>query len=1455
MLVALWDVSNQFNDNNGSILTNGKVYVYYSGRAALAPTWSSADGSHVNSNPIILDNNGRAVAFADDQYTYTCVVCDFYGRELFSFDPASFGTGGGGSTTEGNDAAHWIGATGTDVQVTALADTLLPLPSNPDYEGDFVSQTTYTTISLNKGLYMVDADIRIQQDDDDLENIIKDISVYTGLTGPDSLITSQKNWTGPEASDDRHYIHVHFIRHVADEGEDIYFQMNSPVDLSSAWIDKLSIVKLTEGGNGKSYVGGYGIDITGPVISVSGMMPEASAANFVDVSTYNSDIENIYDTIAETSAMIPSGVATEQFVEDFTSAFITEDALNGYATQEWVQDQHYITSADIPPIPEDVVTSAELATVSGEIVNQIPDVSDMATQTWVNEQGFLTSIPDDLVTSGELASTSADLESMIPSLDGYATEQFVEDYTSAFITESDIPADLVTSGELATVSGQIMNDIPDVSDMATQTWVGQQGYLTSVPDEYVTSGELATVSGDIMSQIPSPTTVSIDPTLSSGTKIAEFNINGTSGELYAPEGGGSGATYTATSPIAIDGSNNISLNYGNTLVVNNTSNTDTAESNQYGNMTLAILSDPSESDNLQISTSSNIRVNGTAGNHLRLRIDLDDTDNYIDSKVNLQSEGQEITLTGTSWTIQGFQTPSGSTWASVFDFSVHPISDMYASQATYGEVTVELWEYNGDTPVKPLYGAAGMYWPEGITIDFDSSSSSLNVANPMPDPGYVSNYVLTSNGYGGSYWAPAQGGSSYNGVYPIQVSTNTISLAHDSTLSDKQSSVISAKGEENGYGGLEFMPYAGVPSDSSPCKIQGSATVKVTGTSDNTVRLRLFSGSYPYMDMITDLVDEYGEPIYLSGYPDDEIQIQTNDSTWASLFDFSEVTIEDLWDAYPSIQLWEYNGDTPVRALITDSWPSGFNIDFGSTSTTFGVTDPLPASTSSDNSKVLTVVNGSPAWANAPGGSSYTAGDNISIVNDEISVSGTAGLVAGDNISITASGDNYVISSTGGGGSGSDVDIIPTLSSGTKIADYVIDGTSGSLYAPSGSSGGSDVFWAVYDEYDSSACTPIQDIIDAYQAGKTVLLKIVEDVGVGYRYEVGQLSWISIANTEGWESSDFAIFTVNKEPGMENNDYVANTQCEYIKVSRSDGWIKSRSVMIQDPSQATVGSVLTLTSNGSWPEAEWAAPAGGGGLDQVYHDASLTGSGTSASPLSITSASNWTEAYNAINDSASYWNDAAGMNEYPISAGPGMSIEDVDGVTVFQTSGTMMDDLIEYNSQNEISGYNGHPVMTVDSEKQWLTHDDTIAHVTNSAQYAFGVNVPVVAQAMGTDETVLFEGGSANTKTATLSESITNFNYLWVRVDDDHHNGRWVFVDTDEPWSKWLGNYGYDDWNTTSTILGIREIGFKASGTTVTSLSGLQKNVALSGTAWTSAYQTGQYGGIVKVIGIGRKEN
>ena len=85
-LQALWDVSNQFNNKNGSILTNGQIYVYYQGRSALATTFHDEDGTVVNSNPIRLDNNGRATCYASSMYAYTVVVCDFYGKELFSYD-------------------------------------------------------------------------------------------------------------------------------------------------------------------------------------------------------------------------------------------------------------------------------------------------------------------------------------------------------------------------------------------------------------------------------------------------------------------------------------------------------------------------------------------------------------------------------------------------------------------------------------------------------------------------------------------------------------------------------------------------------------------------------------------------------------------------------------------------------------------------------------------------------------------------------------------------------------------------------------------------------------------------------------------------------------------------------------------------------------------------------------------------------------------------------------------------------------------------------------------------------------------------------------------------------------------------------------------------------------------------------------------------------------------------
>ncbi len=86
MYKALWPVTQQFNNKNGSILTSGKIYIYYQGRTALATTYHDEEGTVVNSNPVLLDNNGRATVFVNPIYSYTIVVCDYYGQELFSQD-------------------------------------------------------------------------------------------------------------------------------------------------------------------------------------------------------------------------------------------------------------------------------------------------------------------------------------------------------------------------------------------------------------------------------------------------------------------------------------------------------------------------------------------------------------------------------------------------------------------------------------------------------------------------------------------------------------------------------------------------------------------------------------------------------------------------------------------------------------------------------------------------------------------------------------------------------------------------------------------------------------------------------------------------------------------------------------------------------------------------------------------------------------------------------------------------------------------------------------------------------------------------------------------------------------------------------------------------------------------------------------------------------------------------
>lgn len=184
--------------------------------------------------------------------------------------------------------------------------------------------------------------------------------------------------------------------------------------------------------------------------------------------------------------------------QDFTSAekalgrhnidAISSADLEGYATQEWVQDQNYITSADLP------------------------DVSDMATKTWTNENFYPDTNPSGFITSSDVPRyregdyISIDPISLAISVTGinpddYATHEEVESATSgkmdsseasAFYPRYDNPEGYITSADLPDMSDYVTS--ADVSGFVDQSYVENNFYSASNPSGFVTSADLPDLS-------------------------------------------------------------------------------------------------------------------------------------------------------------------------------------------------------------------------------------------------------------------------------------------------------------------------------------------------------------------------------------------------------------------------------------------------------------------------------------------------------------------------------------------------------------------------------------------------------------------------------------------------------------------------------------------------------------------------------------------------------------------------------------------------------------------------------------------------------------------------------------------------------------------------------------------------------------------------------------------------
>lgn len=185
-------------------------------------------------------------------------------------------------------------------------------------------------------------------------------------------------------------------------------------------------------------------------------------------------------------------------------------------------------------------------------------------------------------------------------------------------------------------------------------------------------------------------------------------------------------------------------------------------------------------------------------------------------------------------------------------------------------------------------------------------------------------------------------------------------------------------------------------------------------------------------------------------------------------------------------------------------------------------------------------------------------------------------------------------------------------------------------------------------------------------------------------------------------------------------------------------------------------------------------------------------------------------------------------------------------------SGTMNVSGLEYNAVNEISAYNGSAIAQYGAEKQWLQHDDTIVHVANSAQYAFGCNISALQRLMGIDETVLFEttstSGSPMTDTFNLSGSMADYEKIKIlyRPWNDSIIPEWFEFDYNK-----RGNTNIMRRCTTFTINPLRFVVCEFNFNADNSFSVI--DVRFADSSFTTTSLDKSRGTIYKVIGIGRK--
>lgn len=142
--------------------------------------------------------------------------------------------------------------------------------------------------------------------------------------------------------------------------------------------------------------------------------------------------------------------------------------LSYYATESWVSEQGFMTS-------ESLSGYATESWVEGQEYITSEALAGYATESWVSEQGFLSEVPSDYATKNWVNNKNFATKSWVSS-------NFLSEVPSQYATQSWVINKNYASKSW--VSSNFLSEVP--SEYATKSWVESNGYLSEIPSEYAT---------------------------------------------------------------------------------------------------------------------------------------------------------------------------------------------------------------------------------------------------------------------------------------------------------------------------------------------------------------------------------------------------------------------------------------------------------------------------------------------------------------------------------------------------------------------------------------------------------------------------------------------------------------------------------------------------------------------------------------------------------------------------------------------------------------------------------------------------------------------------------------------------------------------------------------------------------------------------------------------------------